>query len=50
VLPHTEQFKRGVAALSFVLPKSARGKQLKVNVKIAVGNQSVLKVFTYKVR
>lgn len=34
VIPHTESFKNGVARLSFVVPKTAKGKQLKVKVTI----------------
>lgn len=34
VLPHTESFKNGVARLSFVIPKTAKGKTLKVKVTI----------------
>lgn len=46
VLPHTEQFKNGVASLTFVIPKAAKGKTLRVKVKIVVGNKSALKVTT----
>ena len=46
VLPHTEQFKNGVASLTFVIPKTAKGKTLKVKVRIVVGKQSALKVTT----
>lgn len=49
VLPHTEQFKQGVAAMTFRVPKTAKGKQLKINVKIVLGKQSATKVVTYKV-
>jgi hypothetical protein len=34
VIPHAESFKNGVARLSFLVPKTARGKQLKVKVTI----------------
>jgi hypothetical protein len=34
VVPHTQSFSRGVARLSLVVPKSAKGKQLKVKLTI----------------
>ena len=34
VIPHTESFKNGVARLSFVIPKAAKGKTLKVKLTI----------------
>ena len=34
VIPHTESFKNGVARMSFVVPKTAKGKQLKIKVTI----------------
>lgn len=34
VIPHAESFKNGVARLSFVVPKAAKGKLLKVRVTI----------------
>lgn len=34
VVPHTESFKGGVARLSFVVPKTAKGKQLTVKLTI----------------
>jgi hypothetical protein len=49
VISHAESFKGGTAKLVFTLPKSAKGKTLKVKVTIAVGKQSATKVVTYKV-
>ena len=34
VIPHAESFTNGVARLSFVVPKTAKGKLLKVKVTI----------------
>jgi hypothetical protein len=34
VLRHSESFRNGIARLSFLIPKSARGKQLTVNLTI----------------
>lgn len=50
VLPHAESFANGNARLAFVVPKTAKGKQLKVKVTIKVGTQSATKVTTFKVR
>ena len=36
VIAHSESFKGGTARLSFVIPKTAKGKLLKVNVKLTV--------------
>ena len=49
VLPHAEQFKQGVAAMTFLVPRTAKGRQLRIKVKIVSGNQSTTKVVTYKV-
>lgn len=50
VIRHSESFKNGGAKLSFVVPKNARGKLLKVKVTIKAKNQSATKVATYRVR
>ncbi len=34
VIPHTESFRNGVAKISFVVPKTAKGKTLKVKLTI----------------
>jgi len=34
LVPHTESFTRGVVRLSFIVPKTAKGKQLRVKVTI----------------
>jgi len=44
VIKHAEQFKNGVATLTFVVPKTAKGKTLKVKVKIVNGTQSATKI------
>lgn len=49
VLKHAESFTAGKAKLAFVVPKTAKGKLLKVKVKIVNGTQSATKVVTYKV-
>ena len=49
VLPHAESFTNGKARLAFVVPKTAKGKQLKVKVTIKAGMQSATKVTTFKV-
>jgi len=50
VIPHAESFKAGTARLSFVIPKTAKGKQLKVKVTIKAGTQSATKVATFHVK
>ena len=50
VITHAESFKNGTAKLSFVVPKTAKGKVLKVKVTIKTGSQSATKVSTFKVR
>jgi hypothetical protein len=49
VVKHTESFTNGKARLSFVVPKAAKGKLLKIKVKITSGAQSATKVFSYRV-
>lgn len=49
VLPHAEQFKDGKARLSFAVPKTAKGKSLKVKVTIKLGTQSTTRVATFRV-
>ncbi len=49
VLKHTESFKNGKARLSLVIPKTAKGKLLKVSIKITSGTKSATKIVTYKV-
>jgi hypothetical protein len=49
VLKHAESFTAGKAKLAFVVPKTARGKLLKVKIKIVNGTQSATKVVTYEV-
>ena len=50
VITHAESFKNGTAKLSFVVPKTAKGKALKVRLTIKSGGQSATKVATFKVR
>jgi hypothetical protein len=50
VLKHAESFKGGTARLSFLVPKSAKGKLLKVRVTITVSGVAVTKIATFKVR
>ena len=59
VIAHSESFKGGTARLSFVIPKTAKGKLLKVNVKLTVKDSgsdgtgktvTASKVATFRVR
>jgi hypothetical protein len=50
VIPHAEQFKGGIARLSFVIPKSAKGKLLKVHLTIKSGAQSATTTASFRVK
>lgn len=50
VLRHAESFTGGKAKLSFLVPKAAKGKLLKVKVKIVAGGQSATRIATYRIR
>jgi hypothetical protein len=50
VIQHAEKFANGVARLSFTIPKTAKGKLLKVKVTIKAGNQASTRITTFKVR
>ena len=49
VLTHRESFANGTARLAFTVPKTAKGKVLKVQVTIKLGGQSAHRVVTYTV-
>jgi hypothetical protein len=49
VVPHTHTFANGTIRATLVVPKAAKGKQLKVVVKVTAENQAATKVFTFKV-
>jgi hypothetical protein len=49
VLSHTESFKGATAKLSFLIPKTMKGRQLAVKVTIKVGTQSTTRVVTYRI-
>lgn len=49
VITHRESFANGTARLAFTVPKTAKGKVLKVQVTIKLGGQSAHRVVTYKV-
>jgi hypothetical protein len=50
VITHSESFRAGKASLSFLVPKTAKGKQLKVKLTIKAGTQSAGKIVTLRVR
>jgi len=50
VVKHAESFTGGTAKLTFTVPKTAKGKLLKVTVKIVNGAQSATKVVSLRVR
>jgi CotH protein/lamin tail-like protein/uncharacterized protein DUF11 len=49
-LVHTDSFKAGKARLSFVVPRSARGKLLKVRIAITAAGRTARHTYTYPVR
>ena len=49
-LAHTGSFKAGRASLSFVVPKKAKGKLLKIKMTVVSGSQSAARTVSYKVR
>jgi hypothetical protein len=50
VIKHAESFKGGKARLSFVVPKTAEGKLLKVKITITASGQSAGRTYSYTVR
>jgi hypothetical protein len=49
-IKHAESFKAGKAQLSFVIPTTAKGKVLKVKIKILALGQSASHTYVYTVR
>ncbi len=50
MLAHSESFKGGRAKASIAVPRTAKGKQLKVKVTIKSGGQSATKIAAFKIR
>jgi hypothetical protein len=50
LVKHAESFKAGKARLTFVVPKTAKGKLLKITIKITSGAQATTRLYSYKVR
>ncbi len=50
MLAHSESFKGGKAKASIAVPKTAKGKQLKVKVTIKSGGQSATRVAMFRIR
>lgn len=50
VIPHAESYQAGNARLSFVVPKAAKGKLLKVKLTIRAKGQSASKTVSFRVR
>ena len=50
LLKHVESFKAGKARLAFVVPKTAKGKLIKIKIRITTpGAKSTTKIYAYKV-
>jgi hypothetical protein len=50
VIVHAESLAKGTARPAFTIPKTAKGKLLKVRVTIKAGGQSATKIATFEVR
>ena len=50
LVTHADSFKAGKAQLSFVVPKTAKGKLLKVKITITASGQTAGRTYTYAVR
>ena len=50
VVPHRHTFKTGQARVTLTLPKTARGKQLRIAVKVTADEQAATKIFTFTIR
>jgi hypothetical protein len=46
VIKHFEQFKNGNATIRLTIPATARGKALKVNLKMVLGDESTTRIAT----
>lgn len=49
-IAHSDSFKAGTAQLSLVVPKTAKGKWLKVAIKITAAGQTAARTYNYAVR
>ena len=50
LVKHVESFKAGKVRLTFVVPKTAKGKLLKIKIKITASGKTTTRLYTYKVR
>jgi Fibronectin type III domain len=50
VIPHREQFKNGTATLRVKIPKTAKGKLLKVHLTIKYKGQTTSRTSTFRIR
>jgi hypothetical protein len=49
VIGHAESFRGGKAQLSFVVPRTAKGKQLKVTMTIKLGDKAATRIAVFRV-
>lgn len=49
MIRHEESFKAGTARLSFVVPKTANGKLLKVLIRVTASGRTAGQTYTYAV-
>jgi hypothetical protein len=49
VIRHVEHFENGKATLRFTIPKTAKGKLLKVHLTMVLGSESMTRVATFRV-
>ena len=50
LVKHAESFKAGKARLTFVVPRTAKGKLLKIKLRISASGQTTTRLYTYNVR
>lgn len=50
VVPHVHAYTTGKAKATLLVPKTGKGKQLKVSAKVTANGQTATKVVTYKIR
>ncbi len=50
LIKHAESFKKGKARLTFLVPRAARGKLIKIKIKITTSGKTTTRLYTYRVR
>ncbi len=50
LITHAESFKKGKARLTFRVPRTAKGKLLKLSIEITASGKTTTRLYTYRVR